>query len=112
MLTKSMSQHIQNMRRGTPSDHQSDHLANANANATVPRDQVVVFAIDSSLFPSTSQLCTNCAKREFKSFCEGTPGGELMSRNLSLMAKIYHPILTKFLLTLVPKCPVGRWGLV
>ena len=98
---KSMTQHINHERSGTPDTPTTESLAIANADATVP-DPTSPCQIEPSIFPSISQLTTKFAKLKLKSLGEGRLGGELLAKFPQQIAKIYHPIVTKFLYTLTP----------
>ena len=98
---KSMAEHINHMRSGTPSTPKNPSLAIANANTTMPGADVPC-PIEPAIFPTVSKLTTKFAKLKFKSLGEGRLGGELLAKFPRQMAQIYHPIVTKFLYTVTP----------
>ena len=98
---KSIAEHISHMRSGTPGTPSTESLAIANANTTVPGTNSPC-PLDPSVFPSISQFTTKFAKLKFKSLGEGKLGGELLAKCPQLVARIYHPIVTKFLYSLTP----------
>eukprot|EP00973_Karenia_brevis_P019697 2701010-Karenia_brevis.AAC.1 len=66
-----------------------------------------ITAISLSLIPSVSALTTRFSHLGPKALGESGVGGELLRVAPSLMAQIYHPISTKFILN---GCPPVQWA--
>ena len=96
-----MTEHISHMRARTPDTPSPQPLAHATADATEPWN-FEACPLDPVAFPYISQLTTKFAKLKRKSLGEGRIGGELLAKFLQQMARMYHPIVTKFLYSLTP----------